>query len=177
MSTEKRTKLEALNVESPDPRNLQMNTGLSEEQRSEIANGLKKVLADSYCLMLMSHNYHWNVRGKMFHVIHEMTEKHYTNLFEAIDVIAERVRALGHLAPGTLSEFNDLTSINIPNSELSEMEMVADLLEAHESITRSLRNALDPADDAGDEATLDLITERLDFHEKTSWMFRSMLER
>ncbi len=177
MSNKSRKRLETIDIESPKPRSLEMNTGLSEAQRTEIAEGLKKVLADSYCLMLMSHNYHWNVKGMHFHTIHEMTEEHYTELFEAIDVIAERIRALGHLAPGTLSEFNDLTSINIPNSDLSEMEMVADLLEAHEAITRSLRNALAPADEAGDEATLDLITERLDFHEKTSWMFRSMLER
>jgi starvation-inducible DNA-binding protein len=178
MSTKSKTvELEEMNVDSPNPMTLKVNTGMSKEHRSEIANAMGKVLADTYCLMLMTQNYHWNVQGSLFRDIHLMTEEHYENIFDAVDEIAERIRALGFKSPGTMSEFNDITSVNIPNSNLSQMEMVADLLEAHETVTRSLRKALEPADNASDEATIDLITERLDFHEKTSWMLRSMLEK
>lgn len=169
--------LEEVDVKSPAKREIKLNTGISEKSRNEIAKHLKKMLADSYCLMLMSQNYHWNVRGMNFRNIHLMTEEHYTDLFDAIDELAERIRALGHLSPGTMKDFNDITSINIPNGDLSEQEMVADLLEGHEVVTRTARGALDAASDAKDEATVDLLTERLEFHEKTAWMLRSMLEQ
>ena len=169
--------LEKLDVQSPEQRKIKVNTGIKESARENIASGLKKLLADSYCLMLMTQNYHWNVQGMNFRNIHLMTEEHYNDLFGAIDQVAERIRALGFLAPGTMKEFNDITSINIPNAELSDQEMIADLLVGHETVARTAREALDQAGDAKDEVTVDLLTERMEYHEKTAWMLRSMLER
>lgn len=169
--------LEKLNVKSPDQRNIELNTGLKKEARKNIVEGLNKLLADSYCLMLMTQNYHWNVQGPSFRDLHLMTEEHYNELFEAVDEIAERIRALGFLSLGSMKDFNDITSINIPNGELSQQEMVADLLEGHETVTRTARSVLDLAGDAKDEVTVDLLTERMEQHEKSAWMLRSMLER
>ncbi len=170
-------KVADLDLQVPEPKTIQVETGISTNSRNEIAHNLKQVLADSYCLMLMTQNYHWNVKGSSFRDIHLLTEEQYENLFGAIDEVAERVRQLGHLAPGTLNEYNEMTNINVPNSELSAVEMVADLLEANETMTRTLRNALEPAAESSDEATVDLITARLQFHEKTAWMYRSYLEK
>lgn len=170
-------KVEELDLQVPEPKAIQVDTGISKKKRDEIAHNLKQVLADSYCLMLITQNYHWNVKGKSFRDLHLMTEEQYEDLFGAIDEIAERIRALGHLSPGTMSEFNEMTNINIPNAELSDVEMIADLLSSNETVTRTLRNALEPAADASDEATVDLITERLQYHEKTAWMYRSYLEK
>lgn len=169
--------LEKLEVESPDQRMIELNTGIEKEARSNIVEGLNKLLADSYCLMLMSQNYHWNVKGVNFRALHLMTEEHYTELFDAVDVIAERIRSLGHLSPGTMKAFNDITSVNIPNGELSQQEMVADLLEGHETVARTARSILGLAGDAKDEVTVDLLTERMTEHEKVAWMLRSMLEQ
>jgi starvation-inducible DNA-binding protein len=169
--------LEKLDVKSPDQRKIELNTGIAKEARNNIVEGLNKLLADSYCLMLMSQNYHWNVKGMKFRDLHMMTEEHYNELFDAIDVIAERIRALGHLSLGTMKDFNDITSVNIPNAELSQEEMIADLLEGHETVARTARSVLDLAGDAKDEVTVDLLTERMTEHEKVAWMFRSMLER
>lgn len=169
--------LNKVEIKSPDQRKIMLNTGIEPAAREQIADGLKVLLADSYCLMLMSQNYHWNVQGPNFHTIHEMTESHYNELFEAIDEIAERIRALGFLSPGTMNAFNEMTNINIPNSELSEQEMIADLLEGHETLARNARQTLPAAAKANDEVTVDLLTQRMEYHEKTSWMLRSMLER
>ena len=169
--------LEQVNIKVPEPKSIKVETGINQEHRDEIAHGLKQVLSDTYCLMLMTQNYHWNVKGNLFREIHLMTEEQYEDLFEAIDKVAERIRALGHITPGTMAEFNDRTNINIPNAELSDLEMVADLLAANETVVRVLRNTLEPAEKAHDEATADLITERLRFHEKTAWMWRSFLEK
>ncbi|MEX2595525.1 MAG: Dps family protein [Salibacteraceae bacterium] len=173
----KTLELNKLDVNSPDQRKIKLNTGLKEKPRKNIVEGLNKLLADSYCLMLMSQNYHWNVQGANFRDMHLMTEEHYRELFEAVDEIAERVRALGHLSIGSMKAFNDITSINIPNGELSQQEMVADLLEGHETVVRTARSVLDLAGDAKDEVTVDLLTERMNHHEKVAWMLRSMLER
>lgn len=170
-------KIEDLDLNVSEPKTIQVETGITKNQRDDIAHNLKQVLADSYCLMLMTQNYHWNVKGKSFRDIHLMTEEQYEDLFAAVDEIAERIRALGHLSPGTMTEFNDMTKINIPNAELSDVEMIADLLNANETVVRTLRNALEPAGTASDEATVDLITARLQYHEKTAWMFRSYLEK
>lgn len=169
--------LEKLEVKSPDQRVIELNTGIQKDHRSEIVEGLNKLLADSYCLMLMSQNYHWNVQGMNFRTIHLMTEEHYSELFEAVDNIAERIRSLGYLSPGTMKEFNDITSIDIPNAELSEQEMIANLLNGHETVAKTARSILESSNKAQDEVTTDLLTQRMEQHEKTAWMLRSMLER
>lgn len=155
---------------------VKMDTGINEEDRKSIANGLSTILADSYNLMIMLHNYHWNVRGKNFRQIHLLTEEQYNDLFQAIDEIAERIRALGFIAPGSLQEFSKLTGLKEPNSRASENEMLADLLQSHEKIAKNLRKVIGKADEVSDEATADLLTERIDIHEKSAWMLRSMLE-
>jgi len=169
--------LEKVKIETPRQIRISPNLGLGEHKRKEIADSLKKVLADSYCLLVMTQNYHWNVRGINFKVIHELTENQYLDIFKAIDDIAERIRTLGEDAPGTMTEFNELTSINLPNKELSDREMIVDLLESNETIVKTLRNALHPASEVNDEATADLVTERLKVHEKVAWMWRGHLEQ
>lgn len=169
--------LDKVDVKSVERKRIKLSTGISDNARSEIAHGLSTVLADTYCLMLMTQNYHWNIKGMHFKAIHEITEEHYQEMFPAIDDIAERIRQLGYDVPGTLNDFNEMTSINVPNSKLSEQEMVADLLEGHEAVTRTIRKTIEPAAEANDEATVDLLTARLQFHEKAAWMFRSMLEQ
>jgi len=163
-------------TEKEEHRKLKLNTGIPEKERREIAKGLGKLLADSYCLMLMTQNYHWNVRGVHFRSIHLLTEEHYKELFEAVDLIAERIRALGEPAPGTMKAFNDITSIRVPDATLSEEEMVTDLLEAHEEVAKTARGIFKLASDARDEVTADLLTQRMNHHEKNAWMLRSMIE-
>lgn len=155
---------------------MEINIGISEENRKEIADALSRVLADSYMLYLKTHNYHWNVTGELFHSLHEQFEEQYTELADAIDEIAERIRALGYRAPGTFKEFNELTSIAEQQDEPEAMEMVRRLAEGNEQVLRTAREALDPANEAEDEATIDLLTERLKVHSKTAWMLRSHLE-
>lgn len=155
---------------------MEVNIGISEENRQAIANELSKVLADSYILYLKTHNYHWNVTGKLFHSLHEQFEEQYTELADAIDEIAERIRSLGYRAPGTFKEFNELTSIEEDTEEPEALEMVRRLALGNEQVLRTARHALKPAHDAEDEATVDLLTQRLDIHSKTAWMLRSHLE-
>jgi starvation-inducible DNA-binding protein len=155
---------------------MEINIGISEEHRKEIADDLSKVLADSYMLYLKTHNYHWNVTGELFHSLHEQFEEQYTELADAIDEIAERIRALGYRAPGTFKEFNELTSINEEEEEPEALEMVRRLALGNEQVLRTAREALEPANKAEDEATIDLLTERLHIHAKTAWMLRSHLE-
>ncbi|MDZ7681309.1 MAG: Dps family protein [Fodinibius sp.] len=155
---------------------MEINIGIDEEHRKEIAHELSKVLADSYMLYLKTHNYHWNVTGELFHSLHEQFEGQYTELADAIDEIAERIRALGYRAPGTFKEFNELTSIKEEEEEPKALEMVRRLALGNEQVLRTAREALEPADSAGDEATIDLLTERLHTHAKTAWMLRSHLE-
>lgn len=155
---------------------MEINIGINEENRKAITDGLSKVLADSYLLYLRTHNYHWNVTGELFHSLHEQFEEQYTELADAIDEIAERIRALGHKAPGTFKEFHELTSLKEDTEEPEAMEMVRRLAVGNEQVIRTVREALEPAREADDEATMDLLTQRLNVHSKTAWMLRSHLE-
>jgi starvation-inducible DNA-binding protein len=153
-----------------------VDIGISTENREMIAEVLSKVLADSYVLYLKTHNYHWNVTGKLFHSLHEQFEEQYTELAEAIDEIAERIRALGFRAPGTYKEFQQLASIEEEGDQPDAMVMIQRLVLNHEQLLRTVRKALQPAKIADDEATIDLLTQRLNTHSKTAWMLRSHLE-
>jgi len=155
---------------------MEINIGISEGHRKDIADALSKVLADSYMLYLKTHNYHWNVTGELFHSLHEQFEQQYTELADAIDEIAERIRALGYRAPGTFEEFHELTSISEEQEEPEALEMVRKLALGNEQVLRTARQALEPAKEAEDEATVDLLTQRLHVHSKTAWMLRSHLE-
>ncbi len=155
---------------------MDINIGISEEHRKDIAKGLERVLADTYMLYLNTHNYHWNVTGEWFHQLHEQFEEQYTELAEAVDEIAERIRALGFRAPGTFKEFDELTSIEQNPDEPKALEMVRRLAEGNEVILRTAREALEPAKAGEDEATIDILTQRLHLHSKTAWMLRSHLQ-
>ncbi len=157
-------------------KDMEINIGISETNREKIAEGLSKVLADSYMVYLKTHNYHWNVTGEHFHSLHEQFEVQYTELAAAIDEIAERIRALGHRAPGSFLEYNELTTIEEDTDQPNSMEMVRRLAVDNETILRTAREALPACEAAGDEASIDLITERLHTHSKTAWMLRSNLE-
>jgi starvation-inducible DNA-binding protein len=152
-----------------------IDIGLSEEQRQEIAGHLSSLLADSYTLYLKTHNFHWNVTGPLFNTLHTMFEAQYTELAVAVDEIAERIRALGIKAPGSYREFSELTSIREAGGEESAEEMIRGLVEGQEAIVRTARNAFPAADSASDEPTADLLTQRMQIHEKNAWMLRSML--
>ncbi len=155
---------------------MDINIGISEDHRKKIAEGLARVLADSYMVYLKSHNYHWNVTGKLFHSLHEMFEEQYTELASAVDEIAERIRVLGFRAPGTFREFSELTSIEEDTDQPDAMEMVQRLTEDHETILKTARKVIEDCGKADDEATLDLLTGRLETHSKAAWMLRSHLE-
>lgn len=152
-----------------------IDIGISEAARNEIADGLARLLADTYSLYLKTHNYHWNVTGPMFNTLHLMFEEQYNELWLAVDLIAERIRSLGAFAPGSYTQFGALSSIpeavGVPSAE----EMLADLVAGHEAVTRTARSVFPVADAANDESTADVITQRLQVHEKTAWMLRSML--
>ena len=149
--------------------------GIPEDQRRAIANGLSRLLADTYTLYLKTHNFHWNVTGPMFATLHTLFEEHYTELAVAIDEIAERIRALGFPAPGSFRQFADLTSIEeemgLPNAE----EMIRLLVLGQEAVVRTARSVLPLAGNAHDEPTVDLLTQRMQIHEKNAWMLRSLL--
>jgi len=155
---------------------IDINIGIEEEQRKQITDALSKVLADTYMLYLKTHNYHWNVTGELFHSLHEQFEEQYNELATAVDEIAERIRALGYRAPGTFSEFSELTSISEETEEPEALEMVRRLALGNEQVLRTAREALQPAREAEDEATVDLLTQRLHVHSKIAWMLRSHLE-
>lgn len=152
---------------------MQMDTGINEETRQEIAGGLAALLADTYTLYLKTHAYHWNVTGQMFRSLHLMFEEEYIDLSEAVDLIAERIRALGHLAPGSYSEFGKLSSVSDEEGAPEAMEMVRRLVAGHEAVIRTARRVVETAEEAGDVATADLVTGRIEIHEKTAWMLRS----
>lgn len=155
---------------------MKIDIGISEENREKISQGLNHLLADSYTLYLMTHNFHWNVKGPMFNTLHQMFEDQYTELATAIDTIAERIRALGYPAPGTYSEFGKLTSIKeVPGVPMAK-EMVAHLVEGQHAIVRTARSLFPVVEEAADETTADLLTQRMQLHEKTAWMLRSLLE-
>ena len=154
---------------------MQVNIGLNDEQREAIADQLARLLADSYSLYLKTHNYHWNVTGPQFNSLHLMFEEQYTELATAIDTIAERIRALGIPAPGSYSEFARLTAIEEARGGESAEEMVRQLVIGQETLARTARQAFPIADEANDQPTADLLTQRLQIHEKNAWMLRSML--
>lgn len=154
----------------------QIDIGISEKQRKQIAAELSRLLADSYTLYLTTHNFHWNVTGPMFQTLHLMFMEQYTELWNALDLIAERIRALGHYAPGTYAQFGELASIDQPTSIPKAKDMVKWLVEGHEAVSKTARSIFDIAEAGSDEATMDLLTQRLQIHEKTAWMLRSLLE-
>lgn len=156
--------------------NMDVHIGISSKHRQKIAEGLSNVLADSYMTYLKTHNYHWNVTGKLFHSLHEMFEEQYSEFAEAIDEIAERIRAIGYRAPGSFREFAEITAIEEDTDQPEALEMVRRLAVDHETILRRAREVLPACKEAEDEATIDLITERLEVHSKTAWMLRSHLE-
>ena len=153
-----------------------IDIGLSEEQRTAIAGGLSKLLADSFTLYLMTHNFHWNVTGPMFNSLHLMFMGQYTEQWNALDGIAERIRALGVKAPGSYEEYAKLTSIPPVKGEPKAMEMVALLVAAQETTAKTARSLFDLVNEANDQPTADLLTQRLDIHEKTAWMLRVLLD-
>ncbi len=155
---------------------MDINIGMSESQREEIAGRLSALLADSYSLYLKTHNYHWNVTGPLFNTLHTMFEEQYTELAVAVDDIAERIRALGIKAPGSYSEFSSLTSIPEAGGAESAEDMIRALVDGQETVARTAREAFPAADAAADEPTADLLTQRMQIHEKNAWMLRSMLE-
>jgi starvation-inducible DNA-binding protein len=153
-----------------------INIGIPEAQRAKIAEGLSRVLADSYTLYLMTHNFHWNVTGPMFNTLHLMFMGQYTEQWNALDLIAERIRALGFPAPGTYKEFVTLASIDEVAGVPKALDMVRHLVDAQEATARTARELFPLVDEANDQPTADLLTQRLDVHEKTAWMLRSLLE-
>lgn len=153
-----------------------IDIGIDEKHREEIAKGLSHLLADTYTLYLKTHNYHWNVTGPMFQTLHTMFEGQYNELALAVDQIAERIRALGVKAPGTYTEFAKLSSIKETHGDLSAQQMLAELVSGQESVVRTARSIFPVVDEAHDEPTADLLTQRMQSHEKTAWMLRSMLE-
>ena len=154
---------------------MELNIGIKEADRHAIAAGLSRLLADSYSLYLKTHNYHWNVEGPLFNTLHLMFEEHYTELATAVDEIAERIRALGVKAPGSYSAFAELTSIPEANGDGSAEEMIRQLVSGQETVARTAREVIAAADAASDEPTADLLTQRMQIHEKNAWMLRSML--
>lgn len=154
---------------------MQINIGIAEEQRKSIAEGLSRLLADSYTLYLKTHGFHWNVTGPMFVSLHTLFEQQYTELSTAIDEIAERIRSLGFFAPGSFKQFLELTSVQQEEEVLSAEAMIRSAVEAHETVIRTARVVLETADAANDQPTLDLLTRRMETHEKTAWMLRSLL--
>lgn len=158
----------------PVPR---INIGISAEDRARIAEGLSRVLADTYTLYLTTHNFHWNVTGPMFNTLHLMFMDQYTELWNAVDPIAERIRSLGHVAPGSYADFGRLASVpDAPTEPPRALEMVRILVNGHEAVARTARELFPACDDAGDEPTADLLTQRMTVHEQTAWMLRSLLE-
>jgi starvation-inducible DNA-binding protein len=153
-----------------------IDIGIADKARARIVDGLSRVLADSYTLYLQTHNFHWNVEGPMFNTLHVMFMQQYTELWTALDAIAERIRSLGYPAPGTYREFARLSSIKEIDGVPAALDMVRLLVAGHEAVTRTLRAAFPAAEKGGDEATVDLLTQRLQVHEKTAWMLRSLLK-
>jgi starvation-inducible DNA-binding protein len=153
-----------------------INLGIEETARKEIVEGLSRLLADTYTLYLKTHNFHWNVTGPMFQTLHLMFEGQYTELALAVDAIAERIRSLGFPAPATYSEYAKLSSISetpgVPKAE----EMIRLLVEGQEAVVRTARSIFPVVDNSSDEPTADLLTQRMQVHEKAAWMLRSLLE-
>jgi starvation-inducible DNA-binding protein len=155
---------------------MKIDIGIEATKREEIAGGLSRVLADTYTLYLKTHNFHWNVTGPMFQTLHLMFETHYNELALAVDLIAERIRAVGFPAPGTYRQFVELSAIKEDNGVPKAEDMIRRLVEGHETVARTARDVFRAADGANDQPTCDLLTQRMQVHEKTAWMLRSLLE-
>lgn len=158
------------------PKTPKIDIGISDAQRKSIADGLSRLLADEYTLYLKTHNFHWNVTGPMFNTLHLMFETHYNEAALAVDLVAERIRALGFPAPGTYGQYVKLSSIKETEGVPEAMDMVRLLVQGHEACAKTARSVFPLADKASDEPTADLLTQRLQVHEKTAWMLRSLLE-
>ena len=153
----------------------QIDIGIKEADRAKIAQGLSRLLADTYTLYLKTHNFHWNVTGPMFQTLHLMFETQYNELALAVDQIAERIRALGHPAPGTYAEFSKLTSIKEPKGQPAAEDMIRELVAGQEAVVKTARSVFPLVDKVNDEPSADLLTQRMQVHEKTAWMLRSLL--
>lgn len=156
---------------------MQIDIGIPEKSRREIGEGLSRLLADTYTLYLKTHSYHWNVVGPMFQTLHTMFETQYNELWLAIDQIAERIRTLGVKAPGSYSEFAKLATVKEDSTAPAAEDMIKQLVLGHEAVVKTIRGFSEVAESAKDEATVDLLNERLQVSEKTAWMLRSLLER
>jgi len=152
-----------------------IDIGIPEQDRLAIADGLSRLLADTYTLYLKTHNFHWNVTGPLFNTLHLMFETQYTELATAVDEIAERIRALGVAAPGSYAQFAERTSVEEETGTPAAEDMIAQLVKDQETVARTARSVFPLADEAGDEPTADLLTQRMQIHEKTAWMLRSMI--
>jgi starvation-inducible DNA-binding protein len=153
-----------------------IDIGIKASDRSAIANNLSRVLADSYTLYLKTHNFHWNVTGPMFNTLHLMFEQQYTELWQAVDLIAERIRALGYPAPGSYSQYAKLSTVKEETGVPDANEMIRQLVQGQETVAKTARKAFTVADKANDQPTADLLTRRMEVHEKNAWMLRSLLE-
>jgi starvation-inducible DNA-binding protein len=158
------------------PRGLPIEIGIDTKKRQAVAEGLSKLLADSYTLYLKTHNFHWNVTGPMFSTLHLMFEQQYNELALAVDLVAERIRALGFPAPGSYEQFARLSSVKEAKGVPQAEDMIRELVEGQEAVARTARQVFPIAEDAADQVTMDLLTQRLQVHEKTAWMLRSLLE-
>lgn len=156
---------------------MDVNIGISKKDRAAIADGLSRVLADSYTLYLKTHNYHWNVTGPMFQTLHLLFETQYTELALAVDLIAERIRALDHPAPGTYADYARLSTIKEKTGVPKAADMIRDLVAGQEAVVRTARKVFPLVEKASDEPSADLLTQRMQVHEKNAWMLRSLLEK
>jgi starvation-inducible DNA-binding protein len=154
-----------------------IHIGISDKDRAAVAEQLSKLLADTYTLYLTTHNFHWNVTGPMFNSLHQMFMDQYTELWNAVDPIAERIRALGFSVPGSYQAFSSRSSLDdVPATPPKAQDMIAILVKGHEAVAKTARAVFTVADEVNDQPTADLMTQRLDIHEKTAWMLRSLLE-
>ena len=160
----------------PNKTSIPIDVGIQEKDRKAISQGLSRFLADTYTLYLKTHNFHWNVTGPMFQTLHLMFEQHYNELWLATDLIAERIRSLGAPAPATYAEFSSLSSIKEEKGPVKAEDMIRLLVEGHQAVIRTARAVFSIAEKAQDQVTLDLLTQRMQIHEKTAWMLRSLLE-
>jgi len=154
-----------------------MDTGISSKDRAAIAKGLSRLLADTYVVYLKTHNFHWNVEGPMFQTLHQMFMDQYTEAWNAIDLVAERIRSLGHYAPGTYREYLELARVKETPGVPKAGQMVKLLIEGQEAVVKTAREILPIAEKADDQPTLDLLTQRMQVHEKNAWMLRSLLKK
>lgn len=155
---------------------MKIDIGINKAQRQGIAEGLSRLLADEYTLYLKTHNFHWNVTGPMFDTLHRLFEEHYTEAASAVDLVAERIRQLGFPAPGSYKQFAELSTVKEQVEVPAAVDMIRQLVQDHETVARVAREVMPLVNDADDEPTADLLTQRMQLHEKTAWMLRSMLE-